>query len=190
MKGATLQSRGVVPSFTRPAVSNDNPYSESLFSTLKGHPSFPDQPFADLEEARRWTQEFARWYDTEYRYSGLEFATPTQRHRGEDIDCWLSATPSTGRPGPNIPNAGAGGRGHALLRIQAQLDDSTYAAEIKVSNRELAALAIERDEFHGEWNYRLEPRGQANGVGIVQIIFATVLRFISNRSAGHSVLFH
>ena len=44
------------------------------------------------------------------------------------------------------------------LRIQAQLDENTYEAGIKVSDRELAELAIERDEFHGEWNYRLKPR--------------------------------
>jgi len=89
MKGATmlatLQRLGVVPSFSRPAVSNDNPYSESLFSTGKGHSSFPDHPFADLEEARRWAQKFERWYDTEHHHSGLKFVTPDQRHRGEDI---------------------------------------------------------------------------------------------------------
>ena len=90
MKGgtmlATLQRLGVAPSFSRPAVSNDNPYSESLFSTCKGHPSFPDQPFADVEEARIWTQKFVGWYDSEHHHSGLKFVTPDQRHRGEDID--------------------------------------------------------------------------------------------------------
>ena len=45
------------------------------------------------------------------------------------------------------------------LRIQAQLDDGNYPAGIKISDQELAELAIERDEFHGEWNYRLKPRG-------------------------------
>ena len=89
MKGATmlatLQRLGVVPSFSRPAVSDDNPYSESLFSTLKGHPSFPDQPFDDLHEARRWAHGFERWYDTEHHHSGLQFVTPDQRHRREDI---------------------------------------------------------------------------------------------------------
>lgn len=48
------------------------------------------------------------------------------------------------------------------LRIQAQLDDHHYAAGIKVTDQELAELAIERDEFHGEWNYRLKPRIQGN----------------------------
>ncbi len=67
-------------------MSDDNPYSESLFSTLKGHSSFPDQPFEDIENARRWAQQFERWYDTEHHHSGLKFVTPDQRHRGEDID--------------------------------------------------------------------------------------------------------
>jgi len=48
------------------------------------------------------------------------------------------------------------------LRIQAQLDDNTSEPGIKVSDQELAELAIERDMFHGEWNYRLKPRSQGN----------------------------
>jgi transposase InsO family protein len=90
MKGGvmltTLHRLGVVASFSRPAMSNDNPYSESLFNTLKGHPIFPDKPFEDLQEARTWTQEFVEWYDTEHHHSALKFVTPDQRHRGEDID--------------------------------------------------------------------------------------------------------
>ncbi len=90
MKGGTLLTTrlrlGVIPSFSRPAVSDDNPYSESLFSTLKGHPGCPKQPFADLTAARTWVQTFAHWYHTEHRHSGLKFVTPDQRHRGEDID--------------------------------------------------------------------------------------------------------
>ena len=46
------------------------------------------------------------------------------------------------------------------LQIKAALDEKTYAAGIKVTDEELASLALERDEFHGEWNYRLRPRGQ------------------------------
>lgn len=90
MKGATmlatLQRLGVVPSFSRPSVSDDNPFSESLFNTLKGHPSFPEQPFASLEEARLWVAEFERWYNSEHRHSALRFVTPVQRHRGEDTE--------------------------------------------------------------------------------------------------------
>lgn len=88
MKGATmlatLQRLGVMPSFSRPSVSNDNPYSEALFKTLKYHPGFPDKPFESLHEAREWVSGFQLWYNEVHRHSGLKFVTPGQRHRGED----------------------------------------------------------------------------------------------------------
>jgi len=90
MKGATmlgtLQKLGVMPSFSRPSVSNDNPYSEAMFKTLKYHPGFPDQPFDTLEQARQWVTGFTKWYNEEHRHSALKFVTPGQRHRGEDKD--------------------------------------------------------------------------------------------------------
>jgi transposase InsO family protein len=90
MKGATmlatLQRLGVVPSFSRPSVSNDNPYSESLFNTVKGRPNFPDQPFESPETARAWVAKFTCWYNDEHLHSALKFVTPDQRHRGEDAD--------------------------------------------------------------------------------------------------------
>lgn len=89
MKGATmlatLQKLGVMPSFSRPCVSNDNPYSESLFKTLKYRPEFPDKPFESLEKARVWVAGFQHWYNEVHRHSALKFVTPGQRHRGEDI---------------------------------------------------------------------------------------------------------
>ena len=89
MKGATmlatLQRLGVMPSFSRPAVSNDNPYSEALFKTLKYHPGFPNKPFDSLQEAREWVAGFQHWYNEVHRHSALKFVTPGQRHRGEDI---------------------------------------------------------------------------------------------------------
>jgi transposase InsO family protein len=89
MKGATmlatLQRLGVMPSFSRPAVSNDNPYSEALFKTLKYHPGFPDKPFDSLQQAREWVAGFQHWYNEVHRHSALKFVTPGQRHRGEDI---------------------------------------------------------------------------------------------------------
>ena len=89
MKGATmlatLQRLGVMPSFSRPSVSNDNPYSEALFKTLKYHPGFPDKPFDSLQQAREWVAGFQRWYNEVHRHSALKFVTPGQRHRGEDI---------------------------------------------------------------------------------------------------------
>ncbi len=82
---ATLQRLGVMPSFSRPSVSNDNPYSEALFKTLKYHPGFPDKPFDSLQEAREWVAGFQHWYNEVHRHSALKFVTPGQRHRGEDI---------------------------------------------------------------------------------------------------------
>jgi transposase InsO family protein len=88
MKGATLlatlQRLGVMPSFSRPSVSDDNPFSEALFKTLKYHPGAPSQPFACLEVARQWVAGFVTWYNEEHRHSALQFVTPGQRHRGED----------------------------------------------------------------------------------------------------------
>ena len=88
MKGATmlatLQWLGIIPSFSRPSVSNDNPYSEALFKTLKYRPEYPSKPFEDLQAAEAWMQEFVNWYNHEHRHSGIRFVTPATRHFGED----------------------------------------------------------------------------------------------------------
>lgn len=88
MKGATmlatLQKLGVVASFSRPRVSDDNPYSEALFRTLKYRPGFPSQPFASVENAQRWVDGFAAWYNTEHLHSAIRFVTPDDRHFGRE----------------------------------------------------------------------------------------------------------
>ena len=88
MKGATmlatLQQLGVMPSLSRPSVSNDNPYSEALFKTLKYRPEYPLQAFSELAKARQWVAHFVAWYNLEHRHSGIRFVTPEQRHNGED----------------------------------------------------------------------------------------------------------
>ena len=88
MKGATmlatLQRLGVIPSFSRPGVSNDNPYSEALFRTLKYSPKYPQRPFATLQLARDWVGTFVKWYNQEHLHSGIKFVTPMQRHNGLD----------------------------------------------------------------------------------------------------------
>ena len=84
MKGAsmlsTLQRLGIVPSFSRPRVSNDNPYSELVFRTMKYRPDYPSKPFVSLTEAREWSAVFVRWYNEEHKHSSLKFVTPAQRH--------------------------------------------------------------------------------------------------------------
>lgn len=88
MKGATmlatLQALGVMPSFSRPSVSNDNPYSESLFKTLKYRPAYPRTAFESLLAARQWVGGFVHWYNHEHRHSAIRFVTPAQRHAGLD----------------------------------------------------------------------------------------------------------
>jgi putative transposase len=73
---ATLQSLGVIPSFSRPHVSDDNPYSEALFRTLKHTPAYPPLPFESLACARRWMTAFAAWYNGEHRHSAIQYVTP------------------------------------------------------------------------------------------------------------------
>ena len=89
MKGATmlatLQSLGVMPTFSRPAVSNDNPYSESLFKTLKYRPDYPSRAFEHLLAARQWVGTFVHWYNHTHRHSAIRFVTPHERHAGQDI---------------------------------------------------------------------------------------------------------
>ncbi len=79
---ATLEKLGVQSSFSRPRVSNDNPYSESLFKTMKYRPEFPFSGFSSLEEARKWVQRFVSWYNNIHLHSGINYLTPYQRHYG------------------------------------------------------------------------------------------------------------
>ena len=87
MKGATfletLYQLGITPSRSRPRVSNDNPYAESVFRTCKYRPGYPSKGFGDIENSRQWTLEFVNWYNTKHHHSGLKFITPEQRHTGQ-----------------------------------------------------------------------------------------------------------
>jgi transposase InsO family protein len=89
MKGATMlatmQRLGVVPSFSRPGVSNDNPFSESLFRTMKYVPEYPRNGFAALETARAWVASFVAWYNHDHCHSGIGFVAPAERHAGHDV---------------------------------------------------------------------------------------------------------
>lgn len=84
MKASTflekLYDLGITPSKSRPRVSNDNAYSESLFKTLKFRPGFPANGFSTIQKARSWVLAFVRWYNTEHRHSALTYVTPQQRH--------------------------------------------------------------------------------------------------------------
>lgn len=91
--GATLKATtvlgmlhwlGIKPSYSRPRVSDDNAYAESLFRTAKYRPEFPAEGFADEDEARAWASAFVHWYNHEHRHSGICYVTPAERHAGDD----------------------------------------------------------------------------------------------------------
>lgn len=81
---ATLQWLGVIPSFSRPHVSDDNSYSEALFRTLKHTPAYPDLPFTGLAAGERWVARFVEWYNGEHRHSAIRYVTPNERHDGRE----------------------------------------------------------------------------------------------------------
>jgi putative transposase len=76
-----LADLGVSKSHSRPHVSNDNPYSESQFKTLKYSPDFPDR-FGSLQDARSFLLDFFQWYNTMHHHSGLGLLTPFDVHHG------------------------------------------------------------------------------------------------------------
>jgi putative transposase len=91
MKGISmlgmLENLGIIPSFSRPSVSDDNPYSEALFRTVKYRPEFPlSTKFETPEEARNWSEKLVVWYNQVHLHSALKFIPPQQRHCGEDAN--------------------------------------------------------------------------------------------------------
>ena len=77
-----LSDLGVTKTHSRPYVSNDNPYSEVQFKTLKYRPDYPDR-FGSLADARSWARPFFQWYNHEHRHSGLGLMTPATVHYGQ-----------------------------------------------------------------------------------------------------------
>ena len=105
MRGATLEVRleelGVLRSFSRPLVSNYNPYSEWLLSTVKYRPDYPNRPFSSKEEACQWISSFVDWYNHQHRRCGKAIEICRRRARvyelarianpkrwSRSISCW------------------------------------------------------------------------------------------------------
>lgn len=82
-----LVDLGVAASFSRPRVSNDNPFSEAQFKTLKYRPGFP-ACFEGLDHARAHSREFFPWYNHEHHHSGIGFMTPAAVHFGTAPALW------------------------------------------------------------------------------------------------------
>ena len=81
---AKLEALGVEASFSRPRTSDDNPFSESLFRTLKYRPEYPEECFASIDAARAWVARFVHWYNEVHLHSAIGFVTPSSRHDGRD----------------------------------------------------------------------------------------------------------
>lgn len=96
MKGSTLKTTleklGVIASYSRPRVSNDNPFSEALFRTCKYRPDWPRGGFASIDNARAWVKTFADWYNDEHLHSAIRFVTPNSRHAGQDRETLANRT--------------------------------------------------------------------------------------------------
>lgn len=90
MKSQTMQTKlydlGIIASHSRPRVSNDNPYSEALFRTLKYCPQWSSTGFKTINNARQWINEFTNWYNEMHRHSKIKFVTPSERHLGKDAE--------------------------------------------------------------------------------------------------------
>ena len=88
MKGITLcafyYQLGIIPSFSRPRVSDDNPYIESFFKTTKYHAGYP-KCFHSLKESREWFSNFIHWYNYEHKHSALQYVTPMEKRKGKHI---------------------------------------------------------------------------------------------------------
>lgn len=88
MRSFTMQAKmrdlGVASSYSRPRVSNDNPYSEALFRTTKYHHSWPKDRFKNIADAREWVTNFVNWYNKIHKHSGIKYVTPEERHNGLD----------------------------------------------------------------------------------------------------------
>ncbi len=87
MKGTALlglcHSLGILPPYSRPGVSDDNPHIEALFRTTKYWPGYPYGGFATIDEAREWIYKFVIYYNNHHRHSSLKFVTPAEMHTGK-----------------------------------------------------------------------------------------------------------
>lgn len=137
MKGsmmlATMQMLGIAPSFSRPAVSDDNPFSESLFKTLKYCPQYPSKPFSSEEEALIWVKEFVNWYNNIHQHSGINFVTPNARHQGLDREILASRKLVYENAKEKNPNRWSG-------QVRKCMPVNEVYLNTKITNRKIAQI--------------------------------------------------
>lgn len=132
MKGstmlATLQRLGVVASFSRPAVSDDNPFAEALFRTLKYRPGYPKKPFATIADARAWVDGFVGWYNGTHLHSAIRFVTPNDRHEGRDVAILASRKALYARASARTPRRWTGATRNWSPITEVRLNPATRDA--------------------------------------------------------------
>lgn len=146
MKGLTmlvmLQELGVVPSFSRPSVSDDNPYSEALFKTAKYHHSFPWlDKFATIMDARMWGEQLVYWYNFEHLHSALKFVTPQQRHSGDDNAIRIKREAVYRMAKQQHPERWSGKTRNWLITKVATLNPNKKSKKIKEENSGITKMA-------------------------------------------------
>ncbi len=137
---ATLQWLGIVPSFSRPHVCNDNPYSEALFRTLKQTPAYPRLPFPSREAARRWVARFVQWYNTEHRHSAIRYVTPNERHTGADVAILAARRHLYERARQRTPSRWSGTTRNWTPIATVVLNPELEAKGVQTTGRELRQL--------------------------------------------------
>jgi hypothetical protein len=159
MRAVTLESRleelGVLRSFSRPRVLNDNPYSESLFRTAKFRPDYPVRPFASAEDVCLWVVSFVDWYNHRHRHSGLKFVTP---HHGTAARPWRSAC--TGVSPKSRPGSGIRAAGHAPFSVglnQKWLGSTRHHQKTNSSRLRFSWLPEQQQGCHLSWQSPLQP---------------------------------
>ena len=145
-----LADLGVTKTHSRPHVSNDNPFSEAQFKTLKYRPDFPDR-FGAIQDARAFCRDFFPWYNTEHHHSGLGLLTPARRA----LRAWPSSASRRGRPCStqpmrptrNVSRAASPGRRRAPrpcrsdprnLQRPRRLADARQLAAVSLTTRDQA----------------------------------------------------
>ena len=121
-----LADLGVTKTHCRPHVSNDNPFSEAQFKTLKYRPEFPDR-FGSIQDARSFCHVFFPWYNTEHHHSGLGLLTPHDVHYGLAEKRIAARARCSRRPTPPIPSASSQG-GPAAGAADRGLDQQAHGA--------------------------------------------------------------
>ena len=143
MKGATLKATmerlGVIPSYSRPHVSDDNPYSESLFRTFKYRPDYPRRPFESCGEARVWSAGFVGWYHHDHLHSGIGFVTPLDRHEGRSESILVARRAVYEAARQRHPERWASGRTRAWNAPQEVLLNPTKDTRLNITDHAMAA---------------------------------------------------